>query len=167
MYDKLTKNDIRRLEEEIEHRKLVVRKEAIAEVKEARAHGDLSENFEYYAAKRFKNQNESRIRYLEKMVKTARIIEDDSKEDEVGLDNTVTVYFVEDKEEETFKIVTSVRGDSVSNLITIESPLGKALMGHKVGDTVSVKVNEQVSYDVVIKNIEKTKDEGKEGIREY
>lgn len=167
MYDKLTKNDIRRLEEEIEHRKLVVRKEAIAEVKEARAHGDLSENFEYYAAKRFKNQNESRIRYLEKMVKTARIIEDDSKEDEVGLDNTVTVYFVEDKEEETFKIVTSVRGDSVSNLITIESPLGKALMGHKEGDTVSVKVNEQVSYDVVIKNIEKTKDEGKEGIREY
>ena len=167
MYDKLTKNDIRRLEEEIEHRKLVVRKEAIAEVKEARAHGDLSENFEYYAAKRFKNQNESRIRYLEKMVKTARIIEDDSKEDEVGLDNTVTVYIVEDKEEETFKIVTSVRGDSVSNLITIESPLGKALMGHKEGDTVSVKVNEQVSYDVVIKNIEKTKDEGKEGIREF
>ena len=167
MYDKLTKNDIRRLEEEIEHRKLVVRKEAIAEVKEARAHGDLSENFEDYAAKRFKNQNESRIRYLEKMVKTARIIEDDSKEDEVGLDNTVTVYFVEDKEEETFKIVTSVRGDSVSNLITIESPLGKALMGHKEGDTVSVKVNEQVSYDVVIKNIEKTKDEGKEGIREF
>lgn len=167
MYDKLTKNDIRRLEEEIEHRKLVVRKEAIAEVKEARAHGDLSENFEYYAAKRFKNQNESRIRYLEKMVKTARIIEDDSKEDEVGLDNTVTVYFVEDKEEETYKIVTSVRGDSVSNLITIESPLGKALMGHKVGETVSVKVNEQVSYDVVIKNIENTKDEGKEGIREY
>ena len=167
MYDKLTKNDIRRLEEEIEHRKLVVRKEAIAEVKEARAHGDLSENFEYYAAKRFKNQNESRIRYLEKMVKTARVIEDDSKEDEVGLDNTVTVYFVEDKEEETFKIVTSVRGDSVSNLITIESPLGKALMGHKVGETVSVKVNEQVSYDVVIKNIENTKDEGKEGIREF
>ena len=167
MYDKLTKNDIRRLEEEIEHRKLVVRKQAIAEVKEARAHGDLSENFEYYAAKRFKNQNESRIRYLEKMVKTANIIEDDSKEDEVGLDNTVTVYFVEDDEEEIYKLVTSVRGDSVSNLITIESPLGKALMGHKVGETVSVKVNEQVSYDVVIKNIEKTKDEGKEGIREF
>ena len=167
MYDKLTKNDIRRLEEEIEHRKLVVRKQAIAEVKEARAHGDLSENFEYYAAKRFKNQNESRIRYLEKMVKTANIIEDDSKEDEVGLDNTVTVYFVEDDEEEIYKLVTSVRGDSVSNLITIESPLGKALMGHKEGDTVSVKVNEQVSYDVIIRNIENTRDEGKEGIREF
>ena len=148
MYDKLTTNDIRRLEEEIEHRKLVVRKQAIAEVKEARAHGDLSENFEYYAAKRFKNQNESRIRYLEKMVKTANIIEDDSKEDEVGLDNTVTVYFVEDDEEEIYKLVTSVRGDSVSNLITIESPLGKALMGHKVGDTVVVMLMERLGLVV-------------------
>ena len=167
MYDKLTKNDIRRLEEEIEHRKLVVRKEAIEAVKEARAQGDLSENFEYYAAKRHKNQNESRIRYLEKMVKTARIIEDNSSEDEVGLDNTVTVYFVEDDEEETYKLVTSVRGDSVSNLITIESPLGKALLAHKVGDRVNVKVNEKVSYDVIIKKIENTKDEGKENIREF
>jgi len=167
MYDKLTTNDIRRLEEEIEHRKLVVRKEAIEAVKEARAQGDLSENFEYYAAKRYKNQNESRIRYLEKMVKTAKIIEDDSSEDEVGLDNTVTVYFVEDDEEETYKLVTSVRGDSVSNLITIESPLGKALLKKKVGDKVNVKVNEKVNYDVIIKKIEKTKDEGKEGIREF
>ena len=167
MYEKLTTNDIRRLEEEIEHRKLVVRKEAIEAVKEARAQGDLSENFEYYAAKRYKNQNESRIRYLEKMVKTAKIIEDDSSEDEVGLDNTVTVYFVEDDEEETYKLVTSVRGDSVSNLITIESPLGKALLKKKVGDKVNVKVNEKVNYDVIIKKIEKTKDEGKEGIREF
>ena len=167
MYDELTKNDIRRLEEEIEHRKLVVRKEAIEAVKEARAQGDLSENFEYYAAKRHKNQNESRIRYLEKMIKTAKIIEDDSSEDEVGLDNTVTVYFVEDDEEETYKLVTSVRGDSVSNLITIESPLGKALLKKKVGDKVNVKVNEKVNYDVIIKKIEKTKDEGKEGIREF
>ena len=167
MYDKLTVNDIKRLEEEIEHRKLVVRKEAIEAVKEARAQGDLSENFEYYAAKRHKNQNESRIRYLEKMVKTARIIEDDSKEDEVGLDNTVTVYFVEDDEEETYKLVTSGRGDSVSNLITIESPLGKALLAHKVGDRVNVKVNEKVNYDVIIRNIENTKDEGKEDIREF
>lgn len=167
MYDKLTKNDIRRLEEEIEHRKLVIRKEAIEAVKEARAQGDLSENFEYYAAKRYKNQNEGRIRYLEKMVKTAKIIEDDSKEDEAGLDNTVTVYFVDDDEEETFKLVTSVRGDSVSNLITIESPLGKALLKHKVGDKVHVRVNEKVGYDVIIRNIENTKDEGKEGIREF
>lgn len=167
MYDELTKNDIRRLEEEIEHRKLVVRKEAIEAVKEARAQGDLSENFEYYAAKRHKNQNESRIRYLEKMIKTAKIIEDDSSEDEVGLDNTVTVYFIDDDEEETFKLVTAVRGDSLSNLITIDSPLGKALLKKKVGDKVYVKVNEKSGYDVIIKKIEKTKDEGKEGIRGF
>ena len=167
MYDELTKNDIRRLEEEIEHRKLVVRKEAIEAVKEARAQGDLSENFEYYAAKRHKNQNESRIRYLEKMIKTARIIQDDSSEDEVGLDNTVTVYFIDDDEEETFKLVTAVRGDSLSNLITIDSPLGKALLKKKVGDKVYVKVNEKSGYDVIVKKIEKTKDEGKEGIRGF
>jgi len=167
MYDKLTKNDIKRLEEEIEHRKLVIRKEAIEAVKEARAQGDLSENFEYYAAKKHKNQNESRIRYLEKMIKTAQIIEDNSSEDEVGLDNTVTVYFVDDEEEETFKLVTAVRGDSLNNLITIESPIGKALLKKKVGDTVYVKVNEHVGYNVIIKKIEKTKDEGKEGIREF
>lgn len=167
MYDKLTKNDIKRLEEEIEHRKLVVRKEAIEAVKEARAQGDLSENFEYYAAKKHKNQNESRIRYLEKMIKTARIIEDNSSEDEVGLDNTVTVYFVDDDEEETFKLVTAVRGNSLSNLITVESPIGKAVLKKKVGDTVYVKVNENVGYNVIIKKIEKTKDEGKEGIMEF
>ena len=167
MYDELTKNDIRRLEEEIEHRKLVVRKEAIEAVKEARAQGDLSENFEYYAAKRHKNQNESRIRYLEKMIKTAKIIEDDSTEDEVGLDNTVTVYFIDDDEEETFKLITAVRGDSLSNLITIDSPLGKALLKKKVGDKVYVKVNERSGYDVIVKKIEKTKDEGKEGIRGF
>lgn len=167
MYDELTKNDIRRLEEEIEHRKLVVRKEAIEAVKEARAQGDLSENFEYYAAKRHKNQNESRIHYLEKMIKTAKIIEDNSSEDEVGLDNTVTVYFIDDDEEETFKLVTAVRGDSLSNLITIDSPLGKALLKKKVGDKVYVKVNEKSGYDVIVKKIEKTKDEGKEGIRGF
>ena len=167
MYDELTQNDIRRLEEEIEHRKLVVRKEAIEAVKEARAQGDLSENFEYYAAKRHKNQNESRIRYLEKMIKTAKIIEDDSSDDEVGPDNPVTVYFIDEDEEETFKLVTAVRGDSLSNLITIDSPLGKALLKKKVGDKVYVKVNEKSGYDVIIKKIEKTKDEGKEGIRGF
>ena len=145
----------------------MVRKEAIEAVKEARAQGDLSENFEYYAAKRHKNQNESRIRYLEKMIKTAKIIEDDSSEDEVGPDNTVTVYFIDDDEEETFKLVTAVRGDSLNNLITIDSPLGKALLKKKVGDKVYVKVNERSGYDVIIKKIEKTKDEGKEGIRGF
>ena len=120
MYDELTEQDIKKMEEEIEYRKLVVRKEALEAVKEARAQGDLSENFEYHAAKKDKNQNESRIRYLEKMIKTAKIISTDSAEDEVGMNNTVTVYFEEDDEEEVYKIVTTVRGNSLKNLISNE-----------------------------------------------
>ena len=104
MNNELTEQDIKKMEEEIEYRKLVVRKEALEAVKEARAQGDLSENFEYHAAKKDKNQNESRIRYLEKMIKTAKIISTDSAEDEVGMNNTVTVYFEEDDEEEVYKI---------------------------------------------------------------
>ena len=107
MYDELTEQDIKKMEEEIEYRKLVVRKEALEAVKEARAQGDLSENFEYHAAKKDKNQNESRIRYLERMIKTAKVISTDSAEDEVGMNNTVTVYFEEDDEEEVYKLVTS------------------------------------------------------------
>ena len=103
MYDELTEQDIKKMEEEIEYRKLVVRKEALEAVKEATAQGDPSENFEYHAAKKDKNQNESRIRYLEKMIKTAKIISTDSAEDEVGMNNTVTVYFEEDDEEEVYK----------------------------------------------------------------
>lgn len=167
MYDKLTEHDIKKIKDEIEHRKLVIRKEAVEAVKEARAQGDLSENFEYYAAKRYKNQNESRIRYLERMLKTATIIKDNSKEDEVGLNNTVTIKFVEDGSIETYKIVTSVRGDSMSNKITIESPLGKALLGHKEGDCVKVAVSAECSYNVIIEKIEKTNDEGNDTIREF
>lgn len=110
MYDKLTKNDIQKMQEEIDYRKLVVRREALEAVKEARAHGDLSENFEYHAAKKDKNQNESRIRYLERMIKTAQIVSDESREDEIGLYNTVDLYFEDDDEVETYKLVTTVRG---------------------------------------------------------
>ena len=141
MYDELTKNDIKKMEEEIEYRKLVVRKEAIEAVKEARAQGDLSENFEYYAAKKDKNKNESRIRYLERMIRTAKVVSDESKDDEVGLYNTVDVYFEDDDETETYKIVTTIRGNSLKGLISSESPLGRALLGHKVGDRVHVQVN--------------------------
>ena len=109
MHDELTKKDIEKMEAEIEHRKLVVRKEALEDVKEARAQGDLSENFEYKAAKKFKNENESRIRYLEKMIKTAVIVSEDSPEDEVGMNNTVDIYFEEDDVTETYKLVTTVR----------------------------------------------------------
>ncbi len=167
MYDELTEKDIKRIEDEIEHRKLVVRKEAIAAVKEARAHGDLSENFEYHAAKADKNRNESRIRYLERMIKTAKIISDESAEDEVGLNNTVVVYIEEDDAEETYKIVTTVRGNSLKGLISIESPVGKALMGHRVGDRVEVKVNNDYSYYLTIRSIENTVDDGSDELRKF
>ncbi|MDE7062072.1 MAG: transcription elongation factor GreA [Lachnospiraceae bacterium] len=166
MHDRLTQSDIRKMEEEIEYRKLVVRKEAIGAVKEAREQGDLSENFEYYAAKRDKNKNESRIRYLERMIKTAVVVSDDSKEDEVGINNTVTVYIPEDDMEETFKLVTTLRGNSLKGLISIESPMGKAVMGHKVGDRVTVQVNDAYSYEIEIRRIENTGEDG-EQIRSF
>lgn len=162
MNDRLTKKDIEKMEKEIEHRKLVVRKEALEDVKEARAHGDLSENFEYKAAKKFKNENERRIRYLERMVKTARIVEDDSQEDEAGLNDTVTV-FVEDEEcEEEYKIVTTVRSNVLKNMISIESPLGKALLKHRVGERCYVAVNEKTGYYVQIRGIRKSDDESED-----
>ena len=143
-----------------------MRKNALEAVKEARAHGDLSENFEYKAAKKEKNRNESRIRYLERMIKTAQVISDDSAEDEVGMNNTVTVFFEDEEEEETFKVVTTVRGDTLHGLISIESPIGKAILGHKVGDRVEVKVNDNYSYGVIIRKIENTTD-GSDELRRY
>ena len=159
MREQLTESDVKKIQEEINYRKLVVRPEAIEAVKEARAQGDLSENFEYYAAKRDKNKNESRIRYLERMIKNANIVSDESEDDEVGINKVVELYFEEDDETEKFKITTSVRGNSLGGNISIESPIGKAVMGHKVGDRVEVHVNENVSYYVVIKSIEIDSDE--------
>lgn len=167
MNDRLTQSDIDKMQKEIEYRKLELRKQLLEDVKEARAHGDLSENFEYYAAKKAKNQNESRIRYLERMIKTAHVIEDTTKDDEVGMNNQVTVLFEEDGSVETYKIVTTVRGDSLHNLISIESPLGKALMRHKEGDRVEVRVNDNYSYYVTIQKIENTKDDDTDRIRSY
>ncbi|MCD7826485.1 MAG: transcription elongation factor GreA [Clostridiaceae bacterium] len=159
MYDRLTKRDIEKMEEEIEHRKLVVRKQALEDVKEARAHGDLSENFEYKAAKKFKNENESRIRYLEKMVKTAHVIEDESEQDEVGLNDTVVLYIEEDDCEETYKIVTTIRCNVLENKISIESPMGKALLKHKRGDRVYIALNDTSGYYAVIREVKKSDDE--------
>lgn len=167
MYDKLTKSDVEKIREEIEHRKLVVRREAIEAVKEARAHGDLSENFEYHAAKKDKNKNESRIRYLERMLKTAVIVDDTSQEDEVGINNTVELYFEEDDEVETYRLVTSVRGSSINGLISIESPIGKAILGRRVNDRVYVKVNEDFGYYVVIRNIINTQNDEDDKIRSF
>ena len=166
MREQLTEGDVKKIEEEIEYRKLVVRKDAIEAVKEARSHGDLSENFEYYAAKKDKNANESRIRYLERMLKTASVISDRSADDEVGLDKTVEVYCEDDDELETYKIVTSVRGNSMNGLISIESPLGKAVLGHKVGERVKIPAGDD-GYYVVVKRIDKTTDDSHDTLRKY
>ena len=167
MYDKLTKSDVKKIQEEIEHRKLVVRREAIEAVKEARAHGDLSENFEYHAAKKDKNKNESRIRYLERMLKTAVIVDDTSRDDEVGINNTVEVYCEDDDEVETYRLGTSVRGSSINGLISIESPIGKAILGRRVNDRVYVKVNEDYGYYVVIRSILNTQNDEEDKIRSF
>ena len=167
MYNQLTKKDIEAMEAEIEERKLVIRPQLLEAVKEARAHGDLSENFEYYAAKREKNKNESRIRFLERMIKTAEVIPDESKEDEVGMNKTVEFQFEEDGSVEKYKIVTTMRGNSLEGLVSVESPIGKALMGHKAGERVYVQVNDSFGYYLLIKSIENTEDDGNDKLRSF
>ena len=167
MREQLTKSDVEKIQEEIEYRKLVVRKNAIEAVKEARAHGDLSENFEYHAAKKDKNQNESRIRYLERMIKTAVVVSDESKSDEVGINNKVSLYFEDDDDEEVYTLVTTVRGNSLKGWISTESPIGKAILGHKVGDRVYVEINANAGYYVEIRAIENTEDDGSIGLRKF
>lgn len=171
MHNELTRKDIADMEAEIEHRKIVVRKELLEHVKEARAQGDLSENFEYYAAKKAKNENESRIRFLERMIKTARVIEDHTTKEEAGMNKTVKVRIceigAEDGDEETYKIVTTMRGDSLKGLISIESPLGKALIGHKAGDRVRVSVSPDYSYEAVILSVEDTGLSETDALRNY
>lgn len=167
MYNELTEKDIKKMEEEIEYRKLVVRKNALEAVKEARAHGDLSENFEYHAAKKEKNQNESRIRYLERMIRTAKIVEDQTEADEVGLGKLVDVYFEDDDETETFKLVTTIRGNSLEGRISTESPIGKAILGHKVGDRVYVAINDKQGYYIVIKRIEIIEDDDSDPLQRF
>lgn len=167
MHDRLTRSDIEKMEREIEERKLVKRPELIEAVKEARAQGDLSENFEYYAAKREKNLNESRIRYLENMIKTAIIVEDRAGDGQVAMNRPVEVYFPDDDETETFRIVTTIRGNSMKNLISIDSPLGKALLHHRMGDRVHVQVSKTAGYDVIIRNIGEETDESEDVIRAF
>ena len=167
MREQLTESDVKKIQEEIDYRKLVVRKSAIEAVKEARAQGDLSENFEYYAAKKDKNKNESRIRYLERMLKTAKIVTDTTKKDEAGLNDLVEIYFPDDDETETYKLVTSIRGNSLDNRISIESPIGKALLGHKEGERVYIKVNDDFGYYVVIRKVIKTESEEDDQIRSF
>ena len=167
MYDELTKVDIKKMQDELDYRITVVRPKILEEVKFTRSFGDLSENFEYHAAKRERGKNESRIRYLRNMIKTAIIIDTDSASDVVGLFDIVTYYVEEDECEETVRIATSLRRDPFQSIISKESPLGSALMNKKVGDRAEVKVNAEYSYFIVIRKIEKGTDDDSLEIRKY
>ncbi len=160
MHNELTAIDLQKMQEELNYRRITLRPQLLEEVKVARGFGDLSENFEYKAAKQEKNKNESRIRYLENMIKTAIVIEDRSADDTVGLYDKVTIWLEEDEEEETWQVVTTVRQDVSHGLISKESPMGSALMGKKVGERFYVQVNKDFGYYAVVRAIEKGQDDG-------
>lgn len=156
MYDELTRSDIQKMQEEIDYRVRELRPKLIEDVQTARAFGDLSENFEYKCAKQEKNRNDSRIRYLQRMIKTAKVIEERSEADTAGLYDTVEIYMENTGKSRKITLVTTLRQDALKGLISKESPVGKALMGKRVGDTVRIQVNENYAYDVTILSIEKT-----------
>ena len=167
MYDELTEVDIRKMREEMDYRIRELRPQLIEEVQTARAFGDLSENYEYKCAKQAKNRNDSRIRYLERMIKTAKVIDVRSNADEIGLFDKVTIYIEEDDEEQTIELVTTLRQNALKGLISKESPVGKAVMGHKKGDRVTVHVSETYSYDIVIRDVQKGSDDESLPISSY
>jgi transcription elongation factor GreA len=167
MHDKLTRQDIALMEKELEDRRLNIRPAIMEEVKRTRAFGDLSENYEYKSAKDAQRKNDSRVRYLENMIKTARVIDDRSAADEVGLYDKVEIYMPEDDETETVQIVTTVRCDPNRGLISKESPFGRSILGRKVGDRITVHVNESYSYEAEIRSITKQKDDGSAPLMQY
>ena len=159
MHDELTKIDIQKMQEELEYRETKLMPQIIEEVKFARSFGDLSENFEYKAAKTEQRKNMSRIRYLKQMLASAKVINADSASDEVGLFDTVVLFMEDDNEEMTVRFVTTLRQNALEGLISKESPLGQAVMGHKVGERLQVKVSEDYSYFVEIRSITKGQDD--------
>ena len=167
MHNELTQKDLDLMRKELDHRRIVLRPQLLEAVKEARSFGDLSENFEYKAAKQEKNRNESRIRFLENMIKTAVVISDTSGSDQVGLYDKVTVYMEDDDEEEVYQIVTTMRQDALKGLISKESPVGRCLLGRRVGDRVHIQVSESYGYDAVIRAIEKGTDDGEIPLNRY
>lgn len=167
MHDELTKNDIKKMQEELDYRRLELMPQLIEEVKRTRAFGDLSENFEYKAAKQAQNKNRSRIRYLEGMIKSAKVIDDRSKVDEVGLFDKVEIFMPEEGDTEIIQVVTTVRCDPRKGLISKESPFGKQVLGKKVGDRFTVQVNESYSYVAEIRSITKTEDDGSAPLMQY
>ena len=168
MYDELTAVDIQKMREEIEYRSTVLRPKLIEDVQVARSFGDLSENFEYKAAKREKNRNDSRIRYLERMVKTARVIDSAPAADgAASLFDKVKIYIEEDNAERDIQLVTTLRQNALEGRISKESPVGRAILGHKVGDRVLVEVSPDYSYYIVIRAIEKGEDDPDMEISRY
>lgn len=167
MHDELTKEDIKKMQEELDYRRLELMPGLIDEVKRTRAFGDLSENFEYKAAKQAQNKNRSRIRYLEGMIKTAKIIEDKSAGDQVGLYDKVEIYIPEDDETEIIQVVTTVRCDPRKGLISKESPFGQQVLGKKVGDSFTVHVSDTYSYTAQIRSITKTQDDGSAPLMQF
>lgn len=167
MHNKLTQADINKMKEEILYRETTKRNELLEAVNEARSFGDLSENAEYKIAKQERNRNESRIRHLKNMIKTATVITDNSKDDEVGLSDTVTLYIEEDDEEETYTIVTNIRIDSSGEYISLESPMARAIMGKKEGDRVKINVNPEYSYFAVIRKIQKGTEDDSRPLKRY
>ena len=159
MYEELTEVDIKKMREELDHRIRVLRPQLIEEVQTARAFGDLSENFEYKCAKQAKNRNDSRIRYLERMIRTAKVIEVKDTADAVGLFDQVTIYNEMAKKEMEVRIVTTLRQDALKGLVSKESPVGKALLGRRAGDRVEVEVNPNMKYCLEIRGIEKGEDD--------
>ena len=160
MHNELTQKDIRLMREELDYRRNQLRPKLLEAVKEARGFGDLSENFEYKAAKQEKNRNESRIRFLENMIRTAVVISDRADADTVGLYDRVTVYLEDEGDEETYQVVTTMRQDALHGLISKESPLGKALLGRRVGERFHIQVNDRYGYDAVVRAIQKGQDDG-------
>ena len=167
MHDELTAVDIKKMQEEVDYRMCVLRPQLLAEVQRTREFGDLSENAEYKEAKREKNANESRIRYLKKMIETAKVIKVEQNSDAVCLFDTVSYYIEEDDEVEKRQIVTTLRQDVLHGYLSKESPLGKALLGKKIGDRVCVRVNDSYSYYVVVREISKGVDDESIPISSY
>ena len=160
MNDELTRQDIEKMQEEIDYRVQTLRPKLIEDVQVARAFGDLSENFEYKCAKQDKNRNDARIRYLQRMIKTAHVIEDKSTEDTAGLYDKVTIVMENTGKAREIQLVTTLRQDALKGLISKESPVGKAVMGHKVGEKVKVDMENGKSYFLAIEKIEKGTDDG-------
>lgn len=167
MHNELTRKDLELMKQELDYRRIELRPKLLEEVKIAKGFGDLSENFEYKAAKRERGRNESRIRFLENMIKTAVVVESGSDDDTVGLYDKVTVWLEDDDETETYQVVTTMRQDVLHGLISKESPVGKALLGRRVGDRFHVQVNDSYGYDGVVKAIEKGQDDGSVPLNRY